>query len=64
MISDWRNFQQWTAAGGKDATTRANQLWKRALEEYREPLLPPERDEELEAFVRRRIDEGGEKTDF
>ncbi len=64
MISDWRTFQQWTAGGGKDATMRANQLWKRALEEYREPSLPQDRNEELEAFVRRRIEEGGEKTDF
>jgi trimethylamine--corrinoid protein Co-methyltransferase len=64
MISDWRNFQQWNAAGAPDAATKANQLWKRALEEYREPTLPEDRNEELEAFVSRRVAEGGEKTDF
>jgi trimethylamine--corrinoid protein Co-methyltransferase len=64
LISDWRNFQQWEAAGSPHAWKKANQVWKQALAEYEEPYLDPAIAEELDAFVARRIQEGGEKTDF
>jgi trimethylamine--corrinoid protein Co-methyltransferase len=64
IISDWRNFQQWSAAGSPVAWQRANALWKQALEQYREPSMPAAAAEELEAFVARRIEEGGQPTDF
>jgi trimethylamine--corrinoid protein Co-methyltransferase len=64
MISDWRNNQQWLAAGKPEAWQKANQLYKQALAEYREPAIDPAIREELVAFVDRRIREGGEKTDF
>ena len=35
-----------------------------ALSEYEEPALEPERREELDRFVERRIREGGAPTDF
>ena len=41
MISDWRNFNQWQAAGSPQAAQKANALWKQALAEYREPYLDP-----------------------
>ena len=64
LISDWRNFQQWTAAGQPVAWQRANALWKQALAEYREPPMDEAIAEELDAFVARRIEEGGQPTDF
>jgi trimethylamine---corrinoid protein Co-methyltransferase len=64
MISDWRNWQQWTAAGSPDAYKRANQLYKQALEEYVEPAMDPGVRESIDDFVNRRLREGGVKTDF
>jgi len=64
MISDWRNFNQWQAAGSPHAAQKANALWKRALAEYREPYMDPAVAEEIDAFVARRVAEGGEITDF
>ena len=33
LVSDWSNFGQWTEAGSRDATQRANETWKRVLAE-------------------------------
>ena len=59
MLSDWRNWETWVEAGGPDAATRANAIWKRLLDEFEEPPLDPAIREELEAFVARRKAEGG-----
>ena len=64
IISDWRNNQQWLAAGQPDAMQRANAVWKQALADYTEPPMEPGLREELDAFVERRIKEGGSPTDF
>ena len=64
IISDWRNSQQWEAAGKPEAMQKANTIYKQALEEYVEPTLDPARREELDAFVERRKREGGAPTDF
>ncbi|WP_028793439.1 trimethylamine methyltransferase family protein [Thalassobaculum salexigens] len=64
MVSDWRNFETWDEAGAPDALTRANGLVKRLLAEYEEPPMDPAIREALDAFVDRRIAEGGTKTDF
>ncbi len=64
LISDWRNFQNWQQAGSPTAEKKANALWKQALAEYREPWLDPAALEQIDAFVARRSQEGGEKTDF
>ena len=64
LISDRRDHQQWTLAGRPDAAQAANRLWKQALAEYELPPLDPAIAEELDAFVARRIAEGGEPTDF
>jgi trimethylamine--corrinoid protein Co-methyltransferase len=63
LLSDWRTFQQWSADGGLDATRRANRIWKSLLEEYQPPPLDPAVVEELGAFVKRRIEEGGAPID-
>jgi trimethylamine--corrinoid protein Co-methyltransferase len=64
LISDWRNHGQWIEAGAPQAPQKANALWKQALAEYEEPLLEAAISEEVDAFVRRRVEEGGQPTDF
>jgi trimethylamine--corrinoid protein Co-methyltransferase len=64
IISDWRNFQQWQAAGSPDAAHKANAVWKQALAEYVPPPLDAAISEEIDAFIARRTAEGGEPTDF
>jgi trimethylamine--corrinoid protein Co-methyltransferase len=64
ILSDWRNFQQWSAAGSPDAYRKANAVWKQALADYVEPPMDQVRREELDDFVERRKREGGAPTDF
>jgi trimethylamine---corrinoid protein Co-methyltransferase len=64
IISDWRNNQQWAAAGKPEAMQRANHVYKQALEEYQQPYMDPAIKDELNEFVDRRKAEGGVKTDF
>ncbi|MGI9463014.1 MAG: trimethylamine methyltransferase family protein, partial [Aestuariivirgaceae bacterium] len=64
MISDWRNFEQWQAAGSPTAMDKANTVWKQALADYTEPPMDAAVSEELDRFVERRIAEGGQPTDF
>ncbi len=64
IISDWRNWQQWTAAGSPDAYKKANKVYKQALEAYVEPSFDAGHRAALDDFVNRRVREGGVKTDF
>ena len=64
FISDWRNFEQWQAAGSPTAMEKANTIWKQALADFEEPPMDPAIREELDEFVDRRIAEGGQPTDF
>ncbi len=59
LVSDWSNFGQWTEAGSRDATQRANETWKRVLDEYDPPPLDDAIAAELVEFVARRTAEGG-----
>jgi trimethylamine---corrinoid protein Co-methyltransferase len=59
LVSDWSNFGQWTEAGARDATQRANDVWKRALAEFEPPPLDESIAAELNEFVARRTAEGG-----
>jgi trimethylamine--corrinoid protein Co-methyltransferase len=60
MLSNWQNYEAWAEAGGLDATHRATRLWKKALEEYQEPVLDPSIREELAAYVAKRKEEIGD----
>jgi trimethylamine--corrinoid protein Co-methyltransferase len=51
MLSNWQNYEAWQESGGLDATARATRLWKKALEEYQQPAMEPDRLEALEAYV-------------
>ena len=58
-VSDWSNYEQWQAAGGRDATERAHGLWQQVLAEFRPPAADPGAVEAIDAFIARRVEEGG-----
>ncbi len=63
ILSDWRNFETWRDDGARNATERANTIWKQLLKDYEQPPLDPAIDEELKAYVAKRKEEiaaGGE----
>ncbi len=64
MISDWRNFEQWQSAGSPHASDKANTILKQVLDAYQKPPIDPAIEEELDAFVARRTEQGGAPTDF
>ena len=49
--ADNEPFEKWEAAGGDDAATRANRLWKQKLRDYEAPPLDAGIDEALKDFV-------------
>ena len=59
MLSDWQNQENWQLAGAKDATTRATEIWRKALQEYEEPAIDPAVKEALQAYVAKRKEELG-----
>ena len=63
IISTTQNYGAWLEAGGLDATQRAHRLYKQALAEYERPPIAEEIREALDAFVARRIGEGGAPLD-
>ena len=60
LLSSTENYERWNRNGGKDATMRASEIWKRTLEEYEEPALDDGLRAELKAFVDRRRTELGD----
>ncbi|RYE57537.1 MAG: methyltransferase, partial [Rhizobiaceae bacterium] len=64
IISDWRNNETWVEAGSPTAFERANKVYKETLANYQQPALDPAIEEELDAFVAKRKEEGGVPTDF
>jgi trimethylamine--corrinoid protein Co-methyltransferase len=52
--ADNEPFEKWELAGGDDAATRANRLWKQKLREYEAPHLDEGIDEALKDFVARK----------
>ena len=64
ILSDWRNYETWFEAGQPNAAQKANQIYKQVIADYEKPAIDPAIEEELEAFVARRIEEGGAPTDF
>ena len=59
LLSDWRNFETWREAGSKDATTRASEIAREAVDAWQEPSLEPSNHEALLSFVAKRTEEGG-----
>lgn len=61
---DDSSFEQWSAAGEKDAGTRANDLWKERLATYQDPGLDPDVDAELKEYIARRKSEKPDQDYF
>ena len=59
LVSDWRNYGAWSDDGAKTATERASAIWRSTLEAFTPPPIDPAIAEALEAFKRRRTEEGG-----
>ena len=53
-ISDSNSFEQWEQEGSLDAAQRANQIWKKMLNEYEAPALDPAIDDALLEFMSKR----------
>jgi len=64
FLSDWSNFENWQERGSVQTPERANKVWKQILKEFEAPPLDPAIDEELQAFVAKRKEEGGAPTDY
>jgi len=54
LLSDWRNFETWRAAGAEDAAARAARIAKDLLGASQPPEVDPAVAEALDAFVARR----------
>ena len=54
LLSDWSNFENWRDRGSRDATQRANTIWKQLLSDYEPPDLDPAVKEALDDYVTRR----------
>ena len=64
MLSDWRNYETWQEAGSPEVPEKANRIWKELLAAYEPPPMDAAIREELDAFVARRVAEGGVPTDY
>lgn len=64
MISDWRNYETWAEAGAPTAERKAAQLVSALLAEYAQPPMDDDVRAELDAFVEKRVAEGGVSTDY
>ena len=58
-VSDWSNYGQWEEAGGRTATERAHDLWQQVLARFEPPDVDSGTVEAIDAFIARRVEEGG-----
>jgi trimethylamine--corrinoid protein Co-methyltransferase len=60
LLSSTENFERWQRNGGRDATERAGEIWRKTLDEYEPPPLDEAVREELQEYVTRRRAELGD----
>jgi trimethylamine--corrinoid protein Co-methyltransferase len=60
LLSSTENFDRWSRNGGRDATERAGEIWRKTLEEYEQPPIDEAVDRELQEYVTRRRAELGD----
>lgn len=53
-MSNSESFEQWSDEGAKDSAMRANDRWKKMLDEYQPPAMDEAKREELEGYVEQR----------
>ena len=59
LLSDWSNFETWSENGAQDTTQRANRIARQALAEFTPPPLADEHLTEIDAFIDKRVAQGG-----
>jgi len=64
IVSDWSNHEAWIGKGAVWTAERAHELAGKILADYEKPAMDAAILDELDAFVDRRISEGGAPTDF
>jgi trimethylamine---corrinoid protein Co-methyltransferase len=60
LLSSTESFDRWQDSGGRDATERAGEIWRKQLEEYEQPAIDSGVDEQLREYVVRRRGELGD----
>jgi trimethylamine--corrinoid protein Co-methyltransferase len=60
LLSSTENFERWKKLGGRDATERAGEIWRKTLEEYEQPPLDDGIRTSLGEYVVRRRAELGD----
>jgi trimethylamine--corrinoid protein Co-methyltransferase len=60
LLSSTENYERWNRNGGRDAATRASEIWQKTLAEYEKPPIDEGLEQELKAFVDRRRAELGD----
>jgi trimethylamine---corrinoid protein Co-methyltransferase len=60
LVSSTENYERWNRLGGRDAATRANEIWHKTLDEYEKPPIDADLEAELKAYVDRRRTELGD----
>ena len=53
-VADNNSFEQWSCEGAKDANQRANEIYKKMLNDYEAPAIDPAVDEALNAYMDQR----------
>jgi trimethylamine---corrinoid protein Co-methyltransferase len=60
LLSSTENFDRWQRNGGRDATERASEIWRKTLEEYEQPPIDDAVEAQLREYVTRRRAELGD----
>jgi trimethylamine--corrinoid protein Co-methyltransferase len=60
LLSSTENFERWQSKGARDATTRAGEIWRTAIEGYTAPPMDLAVQAALQDFVARRRTEIGD----
>jgi trimethylamine--corrinoid protein Co-methyltransferase len=60
LLSSTENFERWQKNGGRDATARAGEIWRKTLEDYEQPPIDEGVRAELKEYVDRRRTELGD----
>jgi trimethylamine--corrinoid protein Co-methyltransferase len=60
LLSSTENFDRWSRNGGRDATERAGEIWRRTVQEYEQPPMDEGVDAQLREYVTRRRTELGD----
>ena len=64
MVSSWANYETWDEGGRVEAHQRAEKLAQQVIDAHVDPPMDAAIRAELDAFVERRVAEGGVETDF